>query len=66
MCHRGIYGSEDMTTRESDKFMMRLPDGWRERIKEEARKNHRTMNAEIISAIEVAMRVKGVQLDAAS
>lgn len=55
-----------MTTRESDKFMMRLPDGWRDRIKEEARKNHRTMNAEILSAIEVAMRVKGVQLDAAS
>lgn len=52
-----------MTTRESDKFMMRLPDGWRGMIKDEARKNHRTMNAEILSAIELAMRVKGVHLE---
>ncbi|WP_169743198.1 Arc family DNA-binding protein [Haematobacter massiliensis] len=55
-----------MTTRESDKFMMRLPDGWRDAIKAEAKKHHRTMNAEIIAAIEVAMRIKGVQLESAS
>lgn len=52
-----------MTTRESDKFMMRLPDGWRDVIKAEAKKNHRTMNAEIVAAIEVAMRIKGMQLE---
>ncbi|KFI27736.1 DNA-binding protein [Haematobacter massiliensis] len=57
---------ENMTTRESDKFMMRLPDGWRDAIKAEAKKHHRTMNAEIIAAIEVAMRIKGVQLESAS
>lgn len=49
-----------------DKFMMRLPDGWRAAIKIEAAKNRRSMNAEILAAIEVAMRVKGVQLDSAS
>lgn len=45
-----------------DKFMTRLPDGWRAAIKKEAAKNRRTMNAEILMAIEVAMRIKGVGL----
>lgn len=54
-----------MTThRDSDKFMLRLPDGWREKIKEEAARNHRSMNAEIKAGIETAMRIKGVQLGA--
>ena len=48
-----------------DKFMMRMPDGWRDSIKTEAAKNRRSMNAEILSAIEVAMRIKGVNLDTA-
>lgn len=47
----------------ADRFMIRLPDGWRDVVKDEARKSHRTMNAEILAAIETAMRVKGVQLD---
>ncbi|UFS67753.1 Arc family DNA-binding protein [Paracoccus denitrificans] len=47
-----------------DKFMMRLPDGWRDAIKMEAKRSHRSMNAEILAAIEVAMRIKGVQLEA--
>lgn len=45
-----------------DKFMVRLPDGWRDAIKAEAGRNRRSMNAEILSAVEVAMRIKGVQL----
>ncbi|WP_313353007.1 Arc family DNA-binding protein [Paracoccus sp. (in: a-proteobacteria)] len=49
-----------------DKFMMRMPDGWRDAIKVEAARNRRSMNAEILSAIEVAMRIKGVQLESAS
>lgn len=52
------------TTRGSDKFMLRLPDGWREKIKAEAAKQRRSMNSEIIAAVEVAMRIKGVSLDA--
>jgi hypothetical protein len=38
--------------RESDKFMLRLPDGMRERIAEFARQNGRSMNAEIVARLE--------------
>lgn len=44
--------------------MVRFPEGWRDAIKDEAARNYRSMNAEIISAIQTAMRIKGVQLDA--
>lgn len=40
------------TGRESDKFMLRLPDGMRERIKVEAMANNRSMNAEIVATLE--------------
>ena len=50
----------------ADKYMLRLPDGWRAVLKDEARKSHRSMNAEIIAAIETAMRIKGVQLERAA
>lgn len=43
----------------ADRFLLRLPDGWRDAIKAEAARNHRPMNSEIIAAIETAMRVKG-------
>lgn len=36
----------------NDKFMLRLPDGMRERIKAEAAKNGRSMNTEIIATLE--------------
>ncbi|KIN72556.1 Arc family DNA-binding protein [Sulfitobacter guttiformis] len=36
----------------SDKFMLRLPDGMRDRIKATADANNRSMNAEIISTLE--------------
>lgn len=42
-----------MTTgRESDKFMLRLPDGMRDRIKAAADANNRSMNAEIVATLE--------------
>lgn len=47
----------------TDAYNLRLPDGWRGKIKDEAKKSHRSMNAEIIAAIETAMRIKGVQLE---
>jgi predicted HicB family RNase H-like nuclease len=47
----------------ADQFMLRLPPGWRDIVREEAKKSHRSMNSEILSAIETAMRIKGVQLD---
>ncbi|WP_312946321.1 Arc family DNA-binding protein [Agrobacterium sp.] len=36
------------TGRESDKFPLRLPDGMRDQIKDEADRNNRSMNAEIV------------------
>lgn len=42
------------TGRESDKFMLRLPDGMRERIRIEAELNGRSMNAEIVATLEKA------------
>lgn len=40
------------TGRESDKFMLRLPDGMRDRIKAAADANGRSMNAEIVATLE--------------
>lgn len=61
------HREDEMQNRQlEDKFMMRMPDGWRDAIKVEAAKNRRSMNAEILAAIEVAMRIKGVQLEPAS
>jgi len=42
----------DLTNRNSDKFMLRLPDGMRDRIKAAADLNGRSMNAEIIQTLE--------------
>lgn len=40
------------TSRNADKFVVRLPDGMRERIAEVARTHHRSMNSEIIARLE--------------
>lgn len=40
------------TNRESDKFIVRLPDGMRDRIKAAAEANSRSMNAEIVATLE--------------
>jgi hypothetical protein len=40
-------------SRIADKFVVRLPDGMRER--EVARKNHRSMNSEIIDRLEQSL-----------
>lgn len=37
------------------KYIIRLPDGMRERIKEEAERNCRSMNAEIVFHLERAL-----------
>jgi len=39
------------TTRESDKFILRMPDGMRERLAEVAESQGRTMNAVVIGAL---------------
>jgi plasmid stability protein len=37
-----------------DKFIVRLPDGMRERIKAEAEANNRSMNAEIVARLDAS------------
>lgn len=37
-------------------FTLRLPEGWRARIKREAVRNHRSMNQEIVAALEGIVR----------
>ncbi|WP_313195877.1 Arc family DNA-binding protein [Shinella zoogloeoides] len=39
---------------ELDKFLLRMPDGLRERIKAAAEMNNRSMNAEIVTTLEGA------------
>ena len=39
-------------SRIADKFVVRLPDGVREKVAEIARTNHRSMNSEIVIALE--------------
>lgn len=43
---------EDGKSRSLDKFVLRLPDGMRERIAMRAKINARSMNSEIVSIIE--------------
>lgn len=40
------------TSRESDKYIVRFPDGMRDRIAEAAKASGRSMNAEIVSRLE--------------
>lgn len=47
--------SEKVTSRESDKFMLRLPDGMRDSLKAEAETNKRSMNAEIVARLEESL-----------
>lgn len=57
---------KDSPSQTADRFIIRLPDGWRDVIKAEAVRNRRSMNAEFVDAIAVAMRIKGVLLESAS
>ncbi|UVE19157.1 Arc family DNA-binding protein [Pseudomonas sp. LS44] len=51
---QAIYSS-----RTADKFVVRLPDGMRERIADVARGHHRSMNSEIIARLEQSMLQEG-------
>lgn len=42
---------ESSNSKTADKFVVRLPDGLRERISEAAEKNYRSMNGEIVARI---------------
>lgn len=42
----------DSPSRQKDQYIVRFPDGMRDRLKEEAAKNNRSMNAEILARLE--------------
>ena len=46
---------EKAVGRDSDKFMLRLPDGMRERIAKVAKQNGRSMNAEIVARLDESL-----------
>jgi hypothetical protein len=43
---------QDTPSRDQDKFMLRLPDGLRERVAKAAKSNNRSMNSEIVTLLE--------------
>jgi hypothetical protein len=49
---RQTVGENEKPVRDQDKVMLRLPDGMRERLKEAAKSNTRSMNAEIVARLE--------------
>lgn len=46
-----------MHVRDADKYVVRFPEGLRDQIKELAKANRRSMNAEIIVALEARMQM---------
>lgn len=51
------------TGRESDKFMLRFPDGMRDRIADAARAAGRSMNAEIVARLQSTFKPEQAKLD---
>ena len=54
------------TTNDSDKFIVRLPDGTRQRIAQLAMQNNRTMNAEIVMRLLHSLDASATGADASS
>ncbi|ORL64402.1 Arc family DNA-binding protein [Pseudomonas putida] len=54
---------QHISSRNADKFVIRLPDGMRDRIAEVARDRHRSMNSEIIARLEQSMDADGTPAD---
>lgn len=57
--------SDPTTSRESPKFLLRLPDGMRDRIAAEARVNGRSMNAEIVARLNSSFNDQDANLPSA-
>lgn len=47
-----------MMTPDQNKYVVRFPEGLRDRIKEEAERNCRSMNAEIVFHLQNAIQTK--------
>ncbi|MEM9700244.1 MAG: Arc family DNA-binding protein [Pseudomonadota bacterium] len=53
----------DFPSQKQDKFVLRLPDGMRDRIKVHAEANGRSMNAEIIHRLEASFEIPSALSD---
>jgi hypothetical protein len=51
-CHYGFDMTKEPLAKDQDKFVLRLPTGMRDRISKSAEANKRSMNAEIVQALE--------------
>ncbi len=51
----------DAPSRKQDQFIVRMPDGMRERVKKVSELNKRSMNAEIIRAIQAHLKIEEYQ-----
>ncbi|MDP4022950.1 Arc family DNA-binding protein [Methylobacterium sp. NEAU 140] len=49
--------AQDTPSRHLDQFMLRLPDGMRDRLKAEAEANNRSMNAEIVARLKSSLEI---------
>lgn len=45
---------QDSPSRHEDKFMVRMPEGMRDRIQEAAKDNNRSMNAEVVARLDAS------------
>lgn len=50
---------EKQPASEADKFIVRLPEGMRDRIAEAAKVNQRSMNAEIVARLQFSFEASG-------
>lgn len=48
-----------LTMRDWDKFMVRLPPGFRDQLKELAKENGRSMNSEIVQRLKEVLKNEG-------
>ena len=44
-----------------DRFIVRLPDGWRAKLKSKAQENHRSMNSEVLAILEPVLHEEAEQ-----
>lgn len=51
-----ITDIKSYSSRNADKFVVRLPQGMRQRIADVAKNYHRSMNSEIVSRLESSLR----------
>lgn len=54
-CHYMLAAMSDTPTRDQNKFIVRMPEGMRERLRREAEISGRSMNTEIIVRLEQSL-----------